>query len=129
MRQRKVLVSLIVVIVIGIGGIFLSRSSRQRELRALEFEGKAGAKALCSAVSEFHQSRGVWIQAGPAPRTIPDPAGIAFPQVKEFQQLGFDPGRVRFQYEVRGDGEGRECIARGDPDGDGVVAVFTAQAR
>ena len=129
MRQWKVLISVIAVLLIGIAGIFLARSSQQREVRALEFEGKAGAKALCLAVSEFHQARGVWIQTGPTPPTIPGPDGVDFPKVKEFEQLGFDPGRVRFQYEVRGDGQARECVARGDPDGDGVLSVFTAQAR
>jgi hypothetical protein len=130
MARRKLIVGLVVLLGAGLVALLVLRSGQQRNVRAQEFEGKAGARALCLAVSEYHQARGAWIQAGPLPLAVPGPEGLDFPKVREFQQLGFDPGHVHFQYEVRADEDGgSECIARGDPDGDGTVSVFRAQAR
>lgn len=129
MRSRRVLIGVAALLCLVISAILVARSGSRRDARAQEFEGRAGARALCLAVTEFHQSRGVWVVAGPTPATLPGPTGVDFPRVREFEQLGFDPGRVHFQYQVRGEGQARECVARGDPDGDGEVSEFTAQAR
>ena len=128
MRNRKFLIAGLGVGLLLTGALLVWRSADRRSVRAREFEGKAGAKALCLAVSEYHQARGVWIQASPEPVSIPGLDGVEFRSTREFEQLGFAPGLVRFQYEVRAVEQGSECIARGDPDGDGVVTEFKAIA-
>jgi hypothetical protein len=117
-----------VVGVIVLGVLVLAwRSEKSRAALELDFEGKAGSRALCLAVKEFHDAHGAWLSAPPTPAVIPGPGGTPFPTgLREFAQLGFAPGVVHFQYEVRATPDGRECIARGDPDGDGVVSLFQA---
>jgi hypothetical protein len=126
MRWRRILGVAVMVAVLGVGTVFW-RSERHRVSLELDFEGKSGVRALCLAVKEFHDAHGAWVSAPLTPVTIPSPSGVAFPtSVREYAQLGFSPGLVHFQYEVRETQEGRECIARGDPDADGIESVFRA---
>lgn len=97
-------------------------------LRRTAAEAKLNVRLLCRQVVRYREQQGEWLAAGPEPKTIPAQP-VRFVANPEFQKLGFDPGEVRYQYQVEVAKDGDQvktvrCIARGDLDGDGVQSQF-----
>jgi len=88
-------------------------------------EAKVQMRAIDTAEKAYFLDHGSFVAAGPVPASVPGRAGAAFVPDKGFKSLGFAPEKaVRFQYEVRTDGQGAVIYARGDLDGDGALSVY-----
>jgi len=131
---RKILLVMlgaIVVLLVAMVTIVLPRL-RERQERSWTEEARTQLYTLCSNVAALHEETGHWISAGPQPREIPRRAQVDFPKDPGFERLQFDPGRVRYQYQVVVDGnpEGAakvRCVARGDLNGNGVPSEATLE--
>lgn len=88
-------------------------------------EAKLNVRQLCRLALRHHEQQKLWRNAGPLPTPMPKGEAVAFPDDEAFKALGFEPGKVRYQYEVKVESEVVRCSARGDLDGDGVLASFS----
>ncbi|MHB8873716.1 MAG: hypothetical protein ACYC8T_08520 [Myxococcaceae bacterium] len=109
--------------------ILVGPSYARYRARGQALEARAGVRALCHTVADYHRETGVWVAAGPSPAEVPQGGSVPFPPDKEFALLGFLPGAVRYQYQVvveqqQANAPQVRCIARGDLDGDGTASAF-----
>ena len=109
---------------VGVPGF---QSFRARQWSA---EAKLNVRQLCRLTLRLHERERVWREAGPLPDPMPKGGErVLFGAYKAFTEIGFTPHKVRYQYEVKLQREGEKivlirCMARGDQDGDGVLATF-----
>lgn len=106
-------------VALGLPG-FQTFRARQRSA-----EPKFNVRQLCRLVLRHHEQQHVWRDAGPLPTPMPKEGAVPFPDDEAFTAFGFSPGKVRYQYEVKVEPEVVRCTARGDQDGDGVMATFS----
>lgn len=88
-------------------------------------EAKLNVRQLCRLALRHHEQQKVWLEAGPLPNPVPTGDAVPFPEDAKFAALGFKPGKVRYQYEVKLEPEVIRCTARGDLNADGVLSNFT----
>jgi ribosomal protein S27E len=125
-----VLAVLAVPCVIGILAAIAIPSFIRYQERAKAAEARTNLRMLCTDEVSYHAEHDEWLAAGPAPRPIPGRQPVAFPRDPNFEKLGFEPGRVRYQYEVLVDGDPRgantpvRCVARGDLKGTGRPSLL-----
>lgn len=93
--------------------------------RQTSAEAKLNVRQLCRLQLRHHEQQRSWIKAGPLPSPMPKNDAVEFPADAAFDAMGFSPGKVRYQYEVTVEPEVVRCTARGDQDGDGVLATFS----
>ncbi|MFL5319868.1 MAG: hypothetical protein ACJ790_09435, partial [Myxococcaceae bacterium] len=94
-------------------------------LRQKAAEAKLNVRLLARMVVRHHEQEHEWRAAGPTPATVPGPEAVPFQTDASWDALGFNPGKVYYQYEIQLSKEGDHvtgvrAVAHGDLDGDGT---------
>lgn len=100
-------------------------------LRQKAAEAKLNVRLLARAAVKYHEQSREWRGAGPTPSTIPGRDAVPFQTNEDWDALGFNPGKARYQYQLQltTDAEGKvlgvRAVAKGDLDDDGTLATYS----